>query len=137
MNDALLFVLLQWASWLSGYSMPDTLPEVQYKNHAWFVAKVCDGYECDTLAAYEKGIVYLDKQFDTKKVEDFTKGIIVHELVHYLRHKYDSVFEFTCMEAAVREREAYRIQREFMTTMYSWEGEIPTVVEPCGFTITL
>ena len=106
MSQMLVVVLLSWASHYSGYPMPDSAPEIQFKPHSWFVEMACPTMkDCYVLAWYnDKGIVYLDESLNVSS--GYTSSVMVHELVHYMQPPD--------MEPCTREREAYDVQNQFI-----------------------
>ena len=106
MSHMLIVVLLSWACHYSGYPIPDSLPEVQFKPHSWFVENACPTMkDCRVLAWYnDKGIVYLDESLDIDS--SYTSSVLVHEFVHYLQSPD--------MEPCAREREAYSVQNQYI-----------------------
>ena len=112
--------LLSWAVTLSGLPAPDQPPAVQRKPHAFFVDNACGGHECKVLGWFPPGeTLYLD---DRLKPRDslLAASIVVHEMVHYLQYRAarrssQSGGEFSCARAIELERQAYGVQREFIT----------------------
>ncbi len=115
--DAILTILLSWASHLSGYPLPPDPPEVQFEPHAFFVENVCGNHECSVVGWYnDNDIVYIDERH--RDVEDgFATSLIVHEFTHYLQHKSGAFDSLSCEDSVAREKEAYHIQ-----TLYAIEA---------------
>ena len=111
--DAILAILLSWASHLSGYPMPADAPEVRFEQHEFFVENVCGGKECNVVGWYnDADIVYIDEKH--RNIEDgFASGLIVHEFAHYLQHKSGVYDSHSCEDSVRREREAYDIQNRY------------------------
>jgi len=112
--DAILTILLSWASHLSGYAMPSDLPEVQFEQHAFFVENVCSGKECNVVGWYnDADIVYIDEQYRSIEGE-FATSLVVHEFTHYLQHKSGAYESLSCDDSVAREREAYDVQNRYI-----------------------
>jgi len=110
----LLIILLSWAVHLSGYPMPDVLPEIRFKPHAFFVEHACGGKECNVLGWYnDEGVIFIDdRRRDLNN--GFTSSLLVHEFVHYLQP--------ADMDGCARQTEAYAVQNRYieivLTTTY-------------------
>ncbi len=115
--EAILAILLSWASHLSGYPMPTDPPEVQFEQHAFFVENVCGGIECNVVGWYnDADVVYIDERH--RDLEDgFTTSLMVHEFTHFLQHKSGAFKSRSCEDSIAREREAYYVQ-----TLYTIES---------------
>lgn len=112
--QTLLPILLSWAARLSGYPMPEELPEIQYQPHSFFVEQVCGGKECTAVGWYnDENIVYIDSKYQGRD-SGFAPSLIVHELTHYLQHQSGSFNSLSCTDSVTREREAYRVQNEYI-----------------------
>jgi hypothetical protein len=111
--DAILTILLSWASHLSGYPMPAEMPEVRFEQHEFFVENVCGSKECNVVGWYnDADIVYIDQKY--RNIEDgFASGLVVHELTHYLQHKSEIYNSTSCEDSVQREREAYAVQNRY------------------------
>ena len=111
--DAILAILLSWASHLSGYPMPSDPPEVRFEQHAFFVENVCAGKECNVVGWYNDAeIVYIDDQYSDVD-GGFASGLVVHEFTHYLQHKSGEFDSLSCEDSMAREREAYGVQNRY------------------------
>ena len=112
--DAILVILLSWASHLSGYPMPPEPPEIRFEQHAFFVENVCGGKECYVIGWYnDADVVYIDEQY--RNIEGaFATSLVVHEFTHYLQHKSGAFESLSCEDSVSREREAYYVQRLYM-----------------------
>ena len=115
MND-IYAVMLSWAVTLTGYPMPEVQPEVRLVSHQELVERACGGVECKVLGWFPPGqVIYLDERLDPQD-SLYASSVLVHEMVHYLQQtsgRYPR--EHDCETAIEREREAYAIQREFLT----------------------
>lgn len=112
--DAILAILLSWASHLSGYPTPNEPPEVRFEQHAFFVENVCGGSECNVVGWYnDSAIVYIDERY--RDIESgFASGLVVHELTHYLQDKSGNFESLSCEDSIAREREAYHVQNRYI-----------------------
>ena len=112
--DAILAILLSWASHLSGYPMPHDIPEVRFEQHAYFVENVCGGKECNVVGWYnDADVVYIDEQY--RDIDGgFASGLVVHEFTHYLQDKSGDFKSLSCDDSIAREREAYYVQNRYI-----------------------
>ncbi len=111
MNEWILYIMT-WASNLSGYPYPDTLPQVQFQSESWFSHRVCkDHVPCPVFGLYEDGeIVYLREDL-TEAAKDH---VAVHEFVHYLQRESGRFDLNSCLDSDKREQEAFRVQTRFV-----------------------
>ncbi len=108
--DALLTILLSWAVYISPYPAPDSLPKLEQRPHVFFVNNVCGGVECNVVGWYnDEGVIYLDEALAESRDD-----ILVHELVHYLQHISGDFTSNSCADSVYREREARRVQTQYM-----------------------
>jgi hypothetical protein len=115
MTEHLLKVLLSWTVSLSQYNHPHTLPDIEYRDHAFFVETVClNNSKCPIAAWYDNnGTIFLDERI--KGHEDAeTRSLIVHEMTHYLQDLSGKYYGKTCDDHVYREREAYSVQRTYL-----------------------
>jgi len=112
----LLPILLSWAVTLSGYEAPATVPEVRYEPHSFFVENVCGGKECKAVGWYnDRDIVYIDEKY-AEGEDGFATSLVVHELTHFLQHHSGHFDSHSCPDSLTREREAYRVQNDYLLT---------------------
>ena len=132
--DAILTILLSWASHLSGYPMPAELPEVRFEQHEFFVEHVCGSRECEVVGWYnDADIVYIDQKY--RNIEDgFASGLVVHELTHYLQHKSESYNSYSCEDSVQREREAYAVQNRYSIEILGNVSLLLPGHTPCHYT---
>ena len=115
--DAILTILLSWASHLSGYPLPPEPPEVRFEQHAFFVENVCGRHECSVVGWYnDRDVVYIDEKYHNL-ASGFATSLIVHEFTHYLQHKSGAFDSLSCEDSVARELEAYHVQ-----TLYAIEA---------------
>jgi len=99
---------------LSGYPVPDTLPEVHRLPRAELEAMVCRT-ACGVKAFYLKGKgIYLDQALDLEG-DLKARSILLHELVHYAQGhtgKFDTMAD--CQGWYAKEYEAYAIQNRYL-----------------------
>lgn len=89
----LMVALLTWIGAHSGYSVPDTLPDVVAMTQADFELYLCEQMEqCDSPVPhveilaffdFENRTVYVLERFDPKDLEQ--QSTIVRQLVHFLQ----------------------------------------------------
>lgn len=91
-------------------------PEVHFISRTALAAMACPDHSCDPIGWFpNKGnVVYLASDQDV--VEDYySRGILVHELVHYVQHKLgDPVGANQCLTWKAREMQAYGIQYHWL-----------------------
>ena len=114
MNE-LYAILMSWAVTLSGYDVPLHQAEVVTVPHHYLVKAACNGRECKVLGWFPPGRkIFLDSRLNA---EDslYARSILVHEMVHYLQYASGNYGEpYSCEAVIEMEREAYRIQSEFL-----------------------
>ncbi len=142
--------LLAWAVVLSGYEMPNEIPIIHYRPNEHFVEKLCDGVNtkkdpCVARAYYndsENAIIVLNTKYwqINKEWSPFERGIILHEIVHYLQHmtgKYDGFTDWPveklCEARKFRQIEAYQTQDKYMLTAYGARRLLPRYYDSCGY----
>ena len=105
---------------ISGYPMPDTLPEIHRVPGPVMQQKICSR-PCPVKAFYHpQWGVYFDETLDIE-ANAFDRSILLHELVHHLQRrtgKFEPVAG-TCRRKNAEELEAYEIQNRYL----SREGE--------------
>jgi hypothetical protein len=84
-------------------------------SHQWLEEQACEGRKCKVLGWYPgKGdVVYLDDRLDIEQNTLHT-SIALHEIVHWVQGRQGALLS-SCAESLSAEREAYHIQREFLT----------------------
>ena len=114
----LLLELFTAIKMLSGYPVPETLPEVHRVPRAQLESRICQTV-CGVKAFYLKGEgVYIDQELDIER-DLPARSILLHELVHHVQGvtgKFDSLPG--CHGWYAREYEAYQIQNQYLR----WEG---------------
>jgi hypothetical protein len=105
--------IMTWASRLSGYPVPDTLPQVQFEPESWFSQRACQNHiPCPVYGLYEDHeIVYLRADL----IDSAKDHIAVHEFVHYLQHQSGRFDLNSCLDTDKREQEAFRVQNRFIS----------------------
>ena len=125
-------MLVSWAANLTSYSYPGTAPALEHRPHAFFVEHACGGNSnCQVVAWYnDEDTVYLDDR--VQDMEDaMVRGVLVHEMVHYLQHlsgKFDSA---DCNDRVARERQAYAVQRMYLNRIAGRFAATYPVFESC------
>lgn len=125
-------MLLSWTVSLSGYDMPEQLPDIDFRPESFFVERACLGNsKCRVAAWYDnQGTIYLDERLE-KNDDPFTDSLIVHELVHYLQDLSMKFEEASCQNHMLREREAYGIQRQYLNRIAGRFAAIYMNFPPC------
>ena len=131
--EALLAILLSWASHLSGYPMPAEPPEVRFEQHAFFVENVCGGKECNVVGWYnDADIVYIDEKYQDIDGA-FATSLIVHEFTHFLQHKSGKFDSLSCEDSVAREREAFYVQSRYMVEGLASPKRIHQIPTTCNY----
>ncbi|MGH8750432.1 MAG: hypothetical protein ACREUV_01855 [Burkholderiales bacterium] len=114
MNE-LYAILMSWAVTLSGYGVPASQPEVVMVPHSYLVQQACNGRECKVMGWFPTGhSIYLDRRLKPEH-NIYASSIVVHEMVHYLQYQSARYkLPYSCEDVIEMEREAYRIQSEFL-----------------------
>lgn len=129
----LIAVLLSWASHLTSYPYPESVPDVELRPAEFFVVHACGGDEnCRAAAWYDnEGTIYLDDRI--VDLEDpVVRSVIVHELVHYLQDLSGKFEAGGCEENVTRERQAYAIQRIYLNRIAGRFAATYPVYAPCA-----
>lgn len=127
MKEEAIAALMTWAIQLSGYALPERLPDIEFVPHSFFVEHYCEGQEPCRITGWYPGIIgtmhangvvpdtiYLDYEL-AQDNDIMASSIIVHELVHYLQDKAGAFNSAdTCMQHLNEEREAYEVQRKYL-----------------------
>ena len=131
--EAMLAILLSWASHLSGYPPPEDAPEVRFETHVFFVENVCGGKECNAVGWYnDADIVYIDERY--RHVEGtFPTSLVVHEFTHYLQHKSHAFDTESCEDSVAREREAYNVQNLYIIEALASIEKIVPGASSCNY----
>ncbi len=103
---------------LSGYPVPERLPEVHFVPRETMQEMVCKR-PCAVKAFYlpDKG-VFIDEALEVKD-DAYSRSILLHELVHHLQHvggKFEEL-DSTCHRWQAKEKEAYEIQHKYLKRM--------------------
>jgi hypothetical protein len=145
----ILLHLMQWAVALTGYDYPTEMPMIAYSDNSHFVEVLCDGVDtprdpCDTRAYYDDErdamIVLNTKYFEIGgEWTPHERGIILHEMVHYLQDlsgRWNGYQDWEdsklCRERQFRQKEAYEAQDEYMLRVYNIRRRIPRFYGACG-----
>jgi len=147
MSPELIAYLLSWAVFYTGYEMPPEPPTIVYVTHQHFVdSPLCLGIDtleqpCQIRAAYSdlnKGVIEVDEKFKNK-TSKYLKGIIVHEMVHYLQDmsgRWDDMYELEgtllCQERSFRQREAYMTQDKYNEEVHNVKRLLRRNYDKCG-----
>ncbi|MBI1733024.1 MAG: M48 family metallopeptidase [Gammaproteobacteria bacterium] len=128
----LIAVLLSWASSLSGYPYPDSRPEIEYREHAFFEQHACaEAKNCRAVAWYDNaGTIYLDTRLADME-DPVIRSVVVHELVHYLQDLSGEYQTGSCREQMRREQHAYAVQRAYLNRIAGQFAATYPVYAPC------
>ncbi len=112
--EALVLKLLTAISTISGYPMPERVPEVAFVPQSELQERACTR-PCDIKGWFPPGqIVYLDERLDPR-TNIWEQSILLHELVHYLQQEEGAFTEdVTCEVWLKREAEAYEVQYHWL-----------------------
>lgn len=111
--------LLAWASKLSGYPVPETIPYVTYRPTDFFTDRVCGGNACKAVGWYnDQDIIYLAEKYQFEDQDDFANSLLLHELVHFLQHHSGRFDSQSCDDSLAREREAYAVQNDYLVNVW-------------------
>ena len=132
MQARLLAVLLSWAAQFSGYPYPQTIPALQFRDHAFFVQQACGGSEHCRVAAWynDRGIIYLDKRIKDLQTP-MVRSLLVHEMVHYLQDLSGEYKNGDCRTRMVREEQAYAAQRLYLNQVEGIFAAVYPVYPSC------
>lgn len=145
MSPDLIAYLLTWAVFYTGYPAPDVQPVIEYKPHSYFVREMCGFIDtlakpCKVRAMYNDdidGVLFLDERFEDQQ-DAYVKGIVVHEMVHYLQdltgdwknmRKWQR--DIRCQENKYRQREAYMVQDKYMIDVHNTRRLFPRYYSRC------
>jgi len=128
----MIAVLLSWAVKLTGDPYPATQPEIRYEPQEFFEQHACpEAKNCRAIAWYDNaGTVHLHQQL-TDFEDPMVRGVIVHELVHYLQDINQRYPQPSCEDRAAREREAYAWQRAYLNRIAGRFAATWPVYDPC------
>ena len=99
---------------LSGHPGPAPPPTVVLVPHAELERAACTG-PCDIYGWFPPGAtIYLDDRLDPAD-SVWARGVLVHELVHYLQHGAGAFTDdIACRNWARREYQAYKVQAQWL-----------------------
>src|SRR6185437_12165030 len=110
MAEWVLYVMT-WASRLSGYPMPDAMPQVQFMPESWFSHRVCtDHIPCPVYGLYEDPVIVYLRADITDSAKDH---IAVHESVPNLKPHSGHFDLIAVQDTDKREEEAFRVESRF------------------------
>lgn len=109
------------ASKLSGYKIPEILPEIRFVSHDVIVKETCEGTECNRYAAAVPGKpILVDKRMDMNNVEDYS--FVLHEAIHVLQFAAKGITDIgslSCSEELALEKEAYHLQQKYLEKQHA------------------
>ncbi|HEX4986545.1 MAG TPA: DUF6647 family protein [Burkholderiales bacterium] len=100
---------------LSGYPVPEALPEIHRVPLAEVRQRFCDG-NCSVQAFYRPGEgIYIDEAFDLAR-DEFARSVLLHELVHHVQRVTGTFQKMPseCDRWYAAERQAYQIQNRYL-----------------------
>jgi hypothetical protein len=104
------------ASKLSGYTIPEILPEIHRVSHRVIVNETCGEDECSRYAAAAPNKpILVDETLDLNKVEDYS--FVLHEAIHVLQFAAKGITDIeslSCNETLALEKEAYHLQQKYL-----------------------
>ncbi|WP_282606046.1 hypothetical protein [Pelagibius sp. Alg239-R121] len=106
--------LLLFAQSFTGYAPANDRPDVVFVAQAELQRQACKT-PCEVFGWYPYGgKIFLDERLNPV-LNIKARGVLLHELVHYLQ-EHNSAYEDNtpCMNWALREREAYRVQASWL-----------------------
>lgn len=127
--------LVWWAVTLTGYEQPAELPVVEAVSRQQLIKILCDDQFCTAVAYYDPKaqIIFYDKGMRLEQNQS-ARGVIVHEMVHYLQDMNGElvVGEMSCEQRIEKEREAYRVQQNFLREHHESTFQIDLAVALLG-----
>jgi hypothetical protein len=117
--DKVIAALLAWTVSNSGYPTPSTPPALEYRPQADFAAEVCpqEAVHCALRAYYRDGTGTIVLHEAHRRLEDArSRGLLVHEIVHYFQDLSGRWGEKSCESWIGRESEAYRLQPPYLVS---------------------
>jgi hypothetical protein len=117
--DKVIAALLAWTVSNSGYPMPPGPPALEYRSRPNFAEAVCppEALHCVPRAYYRDGartIVLHEAYRGLGNAR--ARGLLVHEIVHYLQDLSGGWGDKSCETWVEREREAYRLQLLYLVS---------------------
>ena len=125
--------LMIYAAMMSGYPMPDTLPDVYFVEQKFFNQTYCKGLKkCTVVGWYiDESTAELYKEIKHQDIyinsnaeqysDDFSNSVVVHEFVHFLqdqakliKRSSENSYEFTL------EIQADYVQNKYVTSWLSF-----------------
>ena len=110
------------------------VPGGALRPHTFFVQRVCGGKECTAVGWYDdREIVYIDEKYHDQE-SGFAASLLVHELTHYLQHQSGRFDSLSCTDSVAREREAYRVQNDYILQAQASFNLIRPAPTSCSYT---
>lgn len=112
---SLCLKLLTWAALFSHYPMPDACPYVQSVSSAR-MDHLSGARNVFALYPHNMGhVILLDGENLKEHSSTYQKGVVVHEMTHYLQYlNGDLRTDTSCKDAIQAERFAYAVQNQFL-----------------------
>ena len=101
---------------LSGYAVPEDIPQVQFVSLKVLQEVACKGNNCKVKALYHpvKGVM-VNETLDVFN-DVYARSVLMHELVHHLQqvnHTFEDEAR-ACQRWQAREIEAYEVQHKYL-----------------------
>jgi hypothetical protein len=113
MNELCLQLLLV-AAQFAEYSPPDRCPKIEFVPAADIRRYVCPDRACPTwgLYIYGRQRLLIEENLNLDDIQ--ARGIVVHELVHFLQERAGEIRDRSCEATLLRERVAFWTQEQYL-----------------------
>lgn len=115
-ESSLVHEIFHDAQILSGFAIPDMLPEIYQVPHYVIVRETCGNEECSRYAAAAPNKpILVDSTLDLNSVEDYS--FVLHEAIHVLQFFAKGITDIkllSCNEMLALEKEAYHLQQQYL-----------------------
>jgi len=109
--------LISWIHLQAGLPVPKEPPDIHAVSHAELETTVC-GHSCSVMGFNPddgSNVVYIENTLDVEK-NVCDRGILLHELVHYMQRKADAFDDETPqLRTHLREMEALKVQNAYLS----------------------
>ena len=132
--ETLLLELVTIAALLTGYEVPvNQLPSIEFLSAqqleeiyvCYYKGKnLWEGQSVLGLYSRESEIIFLNENFDKNSV--LARGVLLHEIVHYLQDLNDMYSKWKCVYGQPDESEAYRIEARYLEN----QGVSQSLIDP-------
>lgn len=117
----LCMTLLLFAAQVGEFAQSGDCPEVRQVSQRELQIQVCEGAACPVQAFYDYAgrYILLDDRLDLEDVPG--RGVLLHELVHYLQDLNGQLDDRSCTAMLHRELQAFRIQERYLVAERRWQ----------------